>query len=700
MGLSIGLKAVFDGLVFALDAKNPKIYTDIPGITDHGISDWYCFISGTATYSAIYPNTEIIEINENGNETVMVSTGSDPQRGTFSTTAGRRYYGTKAIHILEEGVQDAIAPVSFAGTYFGNIHIRNDPKIVNIYAPQDDITVNVYQSYNYSGGVTGTPVSTFTVSKGVSDTYTFYGAYQIVLSTGGTGDYQVGETVEYEHTAIGGSTFTATAEVVSWDNSNRILIVTNISDGYGNGNPTSGTSIVGQTSNATWNFSSKTFNAYIFLSTDKPAIMTVGSGDDEHIMQPMTNYVYKRRNDINLTINDTAPSNSATYVSYDTSLPLLTLESGDGAGSDSAQGIGYEYLSDTFSWGNVLSDYQIVAPYADTTVTVSYWANSQWNVGEVHSLNGTQTNPDAVDRDGTNGFGVDGTNRSGHAANLASGANLWKWESTKPIALIINDNADDEENMLGWMSNKYERTSSNVTQSLINFINKNDKIFPKFYGKSLTTTNQYAESKLTPFNYFEFDGVDDRIIVQHKEWQNLDSWSVSMWINPNIIFDAESILFEKGGDLGYQLSLSTSGNLIFKDRGITNVISTTNDPVSILQWYNVVVTASPAGLQLYLNTNLEVSNTTAFGGNTSQNVLCIGGKQNISVLEKYFNGNIACFSFYSSVLTEQEIVSNYNALRPRFIPTGSDPLQAISGDIMTENNSILLTENNEVLILP
>jgi len=702
MGLSVGLKAVFDNLVFAIDAKNPKVYTDIPGITDHGISDWYCFLNGTAIYSAIYPNTQIIQIDQNGVETVLVTTGNDPQRGSISIIAGNRYYGTKAIHLLYEGVQDAIAPVSFAGTYFGNNHARHDPQTINIYAPQDDITVNVYQSYNYSGGVTGTPVSTINISKGVSDTYTFYGAYRIVLSTGGTGDYQVEETVEYEHTRANGTTFTATAEVVSWDNSNRILIVTNISgDGYGDGNITSGTSIVGQTSNATWNFSSRTYEPNIFLSTDKPAIMTVGgNGGDNHIMQPMTNYVYRRRNQIELTINDTAPSNlSNSYVAYDASLPVFALEYGDGAGSDSTQGIGYEYLSDTFSWGDVLSDYQIVAPYADTTVTVSYWANSQWNVGEVHSLSGTQTSPDAVDRDGDSGFGVDGNNISGGAVNLADGANLWKWESTKPIALIINDSADDEENILGWMSTNYERTSSNVTQSLINFINKNDKIFPKFYGKSLTTTTEYAASKLTPFNYFEFDGVDDHIIVQHKEWQNLDSWSVSMWINPNIIFDAESILFEKGGNLGYQLSLSTSGNLIFKDRGETNTISTTNNPVSILQWYNVVVTASPAGLQLYLNTNLEVSNTTAFGGNTSQNVLCIGGKQNINVLEKYFNGNIACFSFYSTVLTQQEIVSNYNALKPRFIATGSDPLQAISGDIMTENDDILLTENDEVLIL-
>ena len=169
MGVSAGPRIETDGLVFALDAKNTKTFDDIPGITDHGISDWYCFTSGTATYSAIYPNTQIIEIDADGNETVVVTTGSDPQRGSITITSGKRYYGTKAIHILDEGVNDAIAPVSFAGTYFGNRHTRYDPKTINIYAPQDDINVSVYE--NVTGGVTGTATSTFSVSRGSSATF-------------------------------------------------------------------------------------------------------------------------------------------------------------------------------------------------------------------------------------------------------------------------------------------------------------------------------------------------------------------------------------------------------------------------------------------------------------------------------------------------------------------------------------------------
>ena len=572
MGVSAGPKIETGGLVFALDARNIKTFDTPPGITDHGISDWYCFISGTATYSAIYPNTEIIEIDANGVEVGIVTTGSDPQRGSITITAGKRYYGTKAIHILDEGVQDAIAPVSFAGTYFGNYHTRANPKTMNIYAPQDDINVSVYE--NVTGGVTGTATSTFSVSRGSSTTFTHSGSTE-----------------------------------------------------------------------------------YIFFKTDKPTIMTVGSGSDDHIMQPMTNYVYKRRDNVKRTINNTIPSNSGTYVSYDTSLPLFVLEIADGAGGDSTQGIGYEYLSDTFSWGNVLSDYQIVAPYADTTVTVSYWASNQWNVGETHSLSGTQTSPDAAFREGSTGFGSAGNtaNDSGAAANLASGANLWKWESTKPIAVIINDNANDEENMLGWMSNKYLRTSSNVTQSFVNLIDKDNRERMKIYGTTFDS--------LTSSDFFTFDGVDDRIIIPHADWQNSANITITAFVYPTNLSGAKNII-GKGANDGYRFRISSTGANVF-DRGNTNSL-TVSYGFSTNTWYQVSTIFSSSGLLFYVNGELIGSNAVAFGGNTRTEPLAIGAASHTNAFSKNFQGNIAALRFYSKALTPSEIQRNFNATRGRF----------------------------------
>jgi len=584
VGVFAGPKAVTDGLVFALDARNAKTYGEIPGITDHGISDWYCFTTGTAIYSAIYSNTEIIEIDENGNETVLVTTGSDPQRGSITITAGKRYYGTKAIHLLDPGVNDAIAPVSFAGTYFGNLHTRSDPKTVKIYAPQDDINVSVYE--NVTGGVTGTATSTFSVSRGSSDTY---------VTTAGQ-------------------------------------------------------------------------NVWMIIKTDKPAIMTVGSGADDHVMMPMTNYVYRRRNHHERTINNTAPSNpSNTYVAYDTSLPLLTLEIGDGAGADSAQGIGYEYLSDTFSWGNVLSDYQIVAPYADTTVTVSYWANSQWNVGEVHSLSGTQTSPDAAFREGNTGFGSAGNtdNDSGQAANLASNANLWKWESTKPIALIINDNANDEENMLGWMSNKYLRTSSNVTQSFVNLIDKDDRSRMKIYGKDLTTTIEYAGAKLSADDYIEFDGTNDYVDCGNNSILDVgNNITVNVWfyVNTNSAYQAIAAKVLNDFSLGWEVA-NNSGTFRVTLRPSATQINLVAGSLSVGNWYMGTMTFDNTTARLYLN-GVQTGSTTSGGPVTlnSTQSLTIGRR----VQGQYYDGNIAQVSIYNRALTASEIKQNFNVLRGRF----------------------------------
>ena len=600
MGVSAGPRIETDGLVFALDAKNTKTFDDIPGITDHGISDWYCFRTGSSfTYSAIYPNTEIIEIDADGNETVIVTTGSDPQRGQgLNMTSGRRYYGTKAIHILDEGVNDAIAPVSFAGTYFGNIHTRYNPKTMRIYAPQDDINVSVYE--NVTGGVTGTATSTFSVSRGSSATF---------------------ETTQ--------------------------------------GN-----------------------NVYTIFKTDKPAIMTVGSGGDDHVMMPMTNYAYKRRNHYSRTINNTAPANVGTYVSHDTSgsnLPLFVLEIADGSGGDSAQGIGYEYLSDTFSWGNALSDYQIVAPYADTTVTVSYWQNSQWNVGEVHSLSGTQTDPAAVDRDGTNGFGVDGSDISGAADNLASGANLWKWESTKPIAVIINDTANDEENLLGWMSNNHLRTSSNVTQSFVNLIDKDDRSRMKIYGKDLTTTIEYAGAKLSASDYIEFDGDDDHInlgvISTSNPLQMNDpsggGLTVSWWGYFDDTGDNFQRIFDKssGGSAtnGWAIYTGSTGSnttiLQLASAGSDQVISNSY-LTSIWQNWCVTWVKSSGTYVTYLNGVQDTTGTRTWNIPSVETQASIGSWNHSTGRE--YNGNIASLKIYDKALTASEVQQNFNALRGRF----------------------------------
>jgi len=587
MGAYAGPDVVENGLVLCLDAGNTKSYKYRPGPQDHGISDWYCFISGTATYSAIYPNTEIIEIDGSGNEVGIVTTGSDPQRGTFSTTAGRRYYGTKAVHLLQTTASDdqhELAPVSFAGTYFAHYWNRNSPTTYYAYAPFEDVTLEFFDN-NAVGGVTGIATATHNISQGL--------------------------TTSFQSTAV-----------------------------------------------STWQF----------FKADKPIIMTAGgTGWDKTILAPATQYNYKRRNANSVTINNTTPSNIGNNITYDTSLPVATVEIADGAGGDCTQGIGYEYLSDTYSWGDVLSDYQIVAPYADTTVTVSYWdsGTSSWVVGETHSLSGTQTSPAAVDRDGTNGFGVDGSTISGLVANLASGANLWKFEGTQPFALIINDNSDDEERLLGWMSNTATRTTSNSDNQILDLSgNSNDG--------SITNFSDYNNVSLN--RYITFDGVDDYSLISLNNPSGDWIHSIEFWMNMNqnqSAISARQDPFQIGTPSTSRYSAVDISNNNFNWYFYSNDCRVTTNLFVANTWYHIGLTyigggATSANKQLYVN-GVNVPFNTSGSANLNipaNSTLSIGRDHGRT--SAYFNGKIANFKIYNRALTAQEVQQNYNATRGRF----------------------------------
>lgn len=156
---------------------------------DHGESEWYCVQSGTATYACVYDNTVIYE-QSGSTITAIVTTGIDPQRGTFAITAGNRYFGSKPIHLMREGLQHQIVPISLMGTQFGHIATRNADGIYYIHATDQDATVDIFD--NVANGVDGTPTSTVNVSAGSTSTYTtstlsawifFQSENEVVIST-------------------------------------------------------------------------------------------------------------------------------------------------------------------------------------------------------------------------------------------------------------------------------------------------------------------------------------------------------------------------------------------------------------------------------------------------------------------------------------------------------------------------------------
>ena len=582
MGIAYNSSVVTSGLVLALDAGNQKSL-NIPSQSDHGYADWYCLVSGTVTYSIINSTGGII-YERNGSTVTTLVTASIPQRGTFSVTAGRFYYGSVPINLVVEDGHQCMVPLTMVGTQFWNIAVRNNPSTYYVYSPYQSTTVNFYD--NTAGGLTGTATTSISLSAGQSGTFT----------------------------------------------SNNLT------------------------------------NHWISSSVPIVATVSQNGAIDRTILSPMSTYVYQRFQNNFGTTNFTTPTNNNAYVTYDSTYKVMNMSIADGAGGDCAQGLGLEYLSDTYSWGNVVSDYTMIFPY-NGTFTASYWSGSTWVVWDTHTITtGSITNPPRVMRDGTNGPGVEATTISGAAANMASGATLWKWEGTAPFYLAINDNADDEFSVLGWNSSTQNTPrSSNIISDISGNSNNgtllNGPVYVKTDGGSLSFDH-------TTLQYLNFSNTSS------LQFLNRSPYTLEAWVYPTRnpgannwtgIFDRESNA--GSGRDGYNLYFlgSTTTNTFFTTERFVagSAVApsiTLNQSVSVNNWHHIVATYDGTTLSLYRNGSLVGTPATSTGNitNTSK-TLTIGVRGG-----QYFGGRISNSKIYNKALTAAEIQQNYNALKSRF----------------------------------
>jgi len=190
-----------------------------------------------------------------------------------------------------------------------------------------------------------------------------------------------------------------------------------------------------------YTFSDSYAGSYYHLVADKPIVASsAGSGDKMILPQASTGYSYRRYNEHERTLDGTGPSFNGTYVIQDPE-GAWAISIADGDGGDSESSVPLEYLTDTYCFGaGPLRSYFIVAPYASTAVTCSYWNGSSWTQYNSHSLSGTLTSPAIHSEGGQNGSTnlVDGTTRP------------WKWEGNNPYYIVINDGSADEEALFGW----------------------------------------------------------------------------------------------------------------------------------------------------------------------------------------------------------------------------------------------------------
>lgn len=567
MSCSVGPRAATSNLVLSVDPANKKSLPYQPTTVDHCLSDWYCFVTCTVTYSIVTAGVSIYEKTANGPVMIVAGT-TNPQRGTFSATAGRTYYGDGPVFMLVEDQQHSIVPVSMAGTKFIHYCNRNNPGYLFINSPFTDTVVSFFDAS--ATGINGTVTSTLTLAPG---------------STG-----------------------------------------------------------IIQLPNLGWSYLSST-NPIIVGATQTAA--------DKTVVPPASAYIYNRYLGANITTIGGTPTTQGTYVVYDTTSPVCNITIADGAGSDCAHGLGYQHLCDRYSWGNALSDYVIVAPY-DVTVTTSYWTGSAWTVWDTHVLTGTQTAPGYVARDGTQGPGVAATSIQGLAANMAAGATLWKWEGNNPFYLCINDTADDEYSMLGWMSTRLTRQTE---QGRVFDTSKN--------GVTGTLTNGAAYNAAGGGSIL-FDGTND-YVAGLATTTNFSSGGSMEMVFQCVDFDIRTqgfMAFNIGG--GYLNLYSGAANkmrweVIGAQRPYTGGFHN-NTTLAINTWYHVIGTFDSSGFStIYIN-GLADGTSTLLSWPTGTWT----STYNLGTYAGYQSGKTGLARVYARCLTADEVKQNFFAIRGRY----------------------------------
>ena len=161
---------------------------------------------------------------------------------------------------------------------------------------------------------------------------------------------------------------------------------------------------------------------------------------------------------------------------------------------------------------------------------------------------------------------------------------------------------------------------------------------------------------------FVCDGVDTGIAFNSTS--NLGTVStVGIWVKRNDPTDTGTALFGNnanhwqpamsiGGTTGITVSISKWVKPFFSSVGF----STTTD------WFYVTVTRNGDGASLYKNGAYVAALTGLGTGETKFDSIGFQSADN----SDYYNGNIGPVHFYNRVLSDSEILHNYNALRDRF----------------------------------
>jgi hypothetical protein len=183
----------------------------------------------------------------------------------------------------------------------------------------------------------------------------------------------------------------------------------------------------------------------------------------------------------------------------------------------------------------------------------------------------------------------------------------------------------------------------------------------KINDGALTNGPTYASANN---GYIAFDGTDDYVIINsNTNILSTSTYTKTVWFYITD-FTAVNNLMSGDNSARHALWLDTSTNLKAGHNGgaeYRSVVSTTTLVVNTW-YYGAVSFDTTNGYKLYLNGNLEASNTRTDTFTGGSSLVLLGSFGGTNLLE----GRIALAAAYNRVLSGDEIRQNFNALRGRF----------------------------------
>jgi hypothetical protein len=217
-----------------------------------------------------------------------------------------------------------------------------------------------------------------------------------------------------------------------------------------------------------------------------------------------------------------------------------------------------------------------------------------------------------------------------------------------------------------------------------------DAAYKKSYPRSGTTTFNLASGSLdatidgatwygtNPTSSFNFDGIDDKIIISPSTFTTFDEASISMWVKVlsdggsyRGFFSARNATSGNDFTTGINVDMMSTSGGTWDDLNVEGAgrigyeVNQMTTSINFGVWAHLGVTISTSVIEVYINgqqQNSRSRSTTAMG----VQYLSIGARYYNSAYRGFLNADISGIQLYNRVLSNTEITQNYQAQKERF----------------------------------